>query len=104
MVYSGRQHTRRSMPAIPSLHLCLLLTSGWLWRSRTASLLLHDDNERLILGGSAVHHQRLDGYPGILVAGEVDEIRRDDSGFAGLKQRRSASLDFHDKISFDDMQ
>src|SRR5258708_20369654 len=64
-------------------------------------LLLHQDNQRLVLGGSAVHHQRLCAYASILVAGEMDEIRCDDPGFAGLKQCRSASLDFHGKVSPD---
>jgi hypothetical protein len=67
-------------------------------------LFLHNNNQRLILGGSAVHHERLDACVGILVAGKMDEIRGDDPGFAVLKQCRSASLDFHDKVSFDHMQ
>src|SRR5258708_6209998 len=66
--------------------------------------LLHDDNQWLILGSSAVHHKRLDTYADILVAGEVDEIRGDDSRFAGLKHCRSPSLDFYGKVSFDHMQ
>jgi hypothetical protein len=74
------------------------------WPIIRISLLIHDDNQRLILGGSTVHHQRLGACAGILVAGEMDEIRGDDTGFVGLKQCRSASVDFHDEASFDHME
>src|SRR5258708_5157856 len=63
------------------------------------SLLLHNDNQRLVLGGSAVHHQRLDACAGILVAGEMDEIGSDDPSFAAFQQGSPCPFDFHDDVS-----
>lgn len=47
-------------------------------------LLLHDDNQRLILGSSAVVDQSFDACAGVLIPGEMDEIGSDDPGFAAI--------------------
>jgi len=70
-------------------------------------LLLHDDNQRLILGSSAVADQSFDACAGVLIPGEMDEIGSDDPGFAavalmvasGFKRRAKLCLkvaDFRD--------
>jgi hypothetical protein len=43
-------------------------------------LLLHDDNQRLILGSSAVVDQSFDACAGVLIPSEMDEIGSDDPG------------------------
>ena len=47
-------------------------------------LLLHDDNQRLILGSSAVVDQSFDACAGVLIPSEMDEIGSDDPGFAAI--------------------
>ena len=47
-------------------------------------LLLHDDNQRFILGSSAVADQSFDACAGVLIPGEMDEIGSDDLGFAAI--------------------
>ena len=47
-------------------------------------LLLHDDNQRLILGSSAGVHQSFDACSGVLIPSEMDEIGSDDPGFAAI--------------------
>ena len=66
--------------------------------------LVHDDHQRLVFGGSAVHHQRLSHCADTLIAREVDEIGCNNPGFAGLQRRLPRSFDFHDEASLDHVE
>ena len=55
-------------------------------------LLLHDDNQRLIVGSSAVVDQSFDACAGVLIPGEMDEIGSDDPGFAAIALRVESGL------------
>jgi hypothetical protein len=52
--------------------------------SSSAPLLLHDDNQRPIIGSSAVVDQSFDACAGVLLPSEMDEIGSDDPGFAAI--------------------
>src|SRR5437762_12942231 len=65
---------------------------------------LHDNNQRLVPGSSAVHDQCLGACAGTFISGEMDEIGRDDSCFSGVQPSRGCSFDFHDKASFEHMK
>jgi len=56
-------------------------------------LLLHDDNQRLVLCCPAVNHERSAARAGALVAGKVHEIGRNDAGFSGPEESASFSFD-----------